>query len=266
MEPLQIFIPTFGRSENQVTWNNLPPNVQKHTRLVVQTKEALANVKAYDSHGAGMILLPEWITSISPTRQYLVDSFGPYILMLDDDLDFAVRRADEPTKFTPATGRDITHMVDTIHEVLIHGREPLVGVSAREGANYDTSQFKFATRQLRVHGVDTEIFKEKNIRYDRIPFMEDFDVTLQVLEAGYTNRVLNGWVHNQRGGSNAKGGCSGTRTPKKQEEAARRLKELHPDFVTVVSKISGNWDGGNYAERYDVRISWKKAHNEHHKS
>lgn len=262
MEPLQIFIPTLGRSENQVTWNNLPPEIQKHTKLVLQTKEALENVRAYDSHHAGMILLPENITSIGPTRQYLVENFGPFILMLDDDLDFAVRRADDPTRFTPASGIDVIHMMDTIYQVLIQGTHPLVGVSAREGANYDTKQFKYATRQLRVHGVDTEIFREKNIRYDRISYMEDFDVTLQVLENGYANAVLNGWVHNQRGGSNAKGGCSTTRTLEAHNEAAKELKRLHPRYVQLVDKESGNWGGA----RTDVRVSWKKAQNDYHRS
>lgn len=257
---MEIFIPTFGRSDNQVTWNNLPPNIQQRTNLVVQWDEENDGTHRYMNYPR--IVLPADIKSIGPTRQYLVDNYAPFILMLDDDLDFAVRRVDEPTKFTPATGRDITHMIDTIYQVLRQGREPLVGVSAREGANYDTSQFKFATRQLRVHGVDTEIFREKNIRYDRIPFMEDFDVTLQVLEAGYTNRVLNGWVHNQRGGSNAKGGCSVTRTLEAHNEAAKELKRLHPRFIQLVDKESGNWGGA----RIDVRISWKKAQNEFHKS
>lgn len=181
--------------------------------------------------------------------------------MLDDDLDFAVRRVDDPRRFRPATESDIENMLFVIESMLKEGT-PMVGVSSREGGNYDVSQFKYATRQLRVHGVNTEFFREKNIRYDRIPFMEDFDATLQVLEAGYANGVLNGWVHNQRGGSNAKGGCSTTRTLEAHNEAAKELKRLHPRFIRLVDKESGSWGGA----RIDVHVSWKKAYNDYHRS
>jgi hypothetical protein len=131
-----------------------------------------------------------------------------------------------------------------------------VGISAREGANYDTGQFKYASRQMRVHGINTHWFREHNIRFDRVEFMEDFDVILQVLEQGYANKVLNGYVHNQRGGSNAPGGCSSTRSLERHNEAAKHLQQLHPHFVRLVEKKSGNWGG----TRIDVNISWKRAY------
>jgi hypothetical protein len=258
---MEIFIPTFNRSENQVTWNNLPPVIANQTQLVVQSGDYNKNHPAYNRYGAKLYILPPHITNIGQTRQWLITHHGSHILMLDDDLDFAVRRTDDPTKFRPATSTDVIQMINVIQSCLEEG-VPLVGVSSREGGNYDTSQFKTATRQLRVHGVNTTFFREKNIRYDRIPFMEDFDATLQVLEAGYTNRVLNGWVHNQRGGSNAKGGCSTTRTLEAHNEAAIELKKLHPKFIRLVDKDSGNWGGS----RIDVHVSWKKAYNEYHKS
>ena len=34
-----IIIPTLGRSQNQMTFDNLPPNAQKLVTLVVQPKE-----------------------------------------------------------------------------------------------------------------------------------------------------------------------------------------------------------------------------------
>lgn len=245
---MQIFIPTYGRSDNQVTWNNLPTAVKFDTKLVVQHREA----GKYENYPT--LILPEHIQSIGPTRQHLVDNYGPYIIMLDDDLDFAVRRSDEPTKFRPAGDEDIHRMLEVMVQSLLEGY-PLVGISAREGANYDTSQFKYNTRQMRVHGIKTDFFRDAKIRFDRMEFMEDFDVILQLLEMGFTNRVLNGWVHNQRGGSNAPGGCSSTRTLERHNEAAKALQQLHPKYVTLVNKAGGNWGG----DRIDVRIAWKKA-------
>ena len=249
---MKIYIPTYGRSDHQVTWDNLPYEVQARTTLVVQHRER----GKYDESKYKIYVLPPGIECIGETREWLVSfSTERYILMLDDDLDFATRRADDPTKFRPSTDNDTRAMLHTIAGSLHEGFK-LVGVSGREGANRDTSQFKTATRQLRVHGIDTEFFKFRNIRFDRLEFMEDFDVTLQVLELGYPNRVLNGWVHNQRGGSNAPGGCSESRTMERQSLAAHELHRLHPNYVTVVQKYSGDWG----APRTDVRIQWKKAY------
>lgn len=248
---MKIFIPTCGRSDTQVTWNNLPHAIRYQTSLVVQSQE---ESKYNDSWP--LIVLPDNIRSIGPTRQWIIDNFpDEKILMLDDDLDFAIRRSDDPTKFLPASDRDILRMLDNIELSLMEGYK-LVGVSGREGANRDTGQFKEVTRQLRVHALDAGFFKEKNIRFDRVPFMEDFDAILQLLELGYPNRVLNGWVHNQRGGSNAPGGCSTTRTLEAHNEAAKVLQSLHPQYVRIVNKESGNWGGA----RLDVNISWKKAY------
>lgn len=249
---MQIYIPTFGRSDNQVTWDNLPHTLKFDTQLVIQARET----HKYDFQKYPTLILPYDITTIGPTRQYLVEHCGSkHFLMLDDDLDFAVRRTDDPTKFSRATDEDIHKMVEEINASLAYGYK-LVGIAAREGANYDTSPFKIASRQLRVHGIDTEFFRKADIRFDRIPFMEDFDVTLQLLELGYPNKVLNNWVHNQRGGSNAPGGCSVTRTLEAHNEAAKQLKNLHPRFVRIVEKESGNWGGA----RLDVNIAWKKAY------
>lgn len=249
---MRIYIPTYGRSDRQVTWDNLPVLLQYDTHLVVQHRERLS----YDNEKYPTIVMPREIEDIGKTRQWLIDtSPSAFIIMFDDDLDFAVRRADEPTKFLPANGRDMINMVDTIRQSLYEGYL-MVGVSGREGANYDTSQFKEASRQLRVHAINVHKFRKLGIRFDRLPFMEDFDATLQLLEKGYPNRVLNGWVHNQRGGSNAAGGCSETRTLERHNEAAAALQSMHPKFVRLVQKESGNWGGA----RTDVNIQWKKAY------
>lgn len=250
---MKIYIPTYGRSDNQVTWENLPYEVKERTTLVVQDREE----GKYDESKYDIQVLPPKIQSIGKTRQWIIEnSASRHVLMLDDDLDFATRRADDPTKFRPSTDSDTRNMLRTLEHSLLEGFK-LVGVSGREGANRDTSQFKEATRQLRVHAIDTQFFGAHNIRFDRLEFMEDFDVTLQLLELGYPNRVLNGWVHNQRGGSNAPGGCSESRTMAKQSEAAYELHKLHPKFVTVVRKSANNW-GDEW--RTDVRIQWKKAY------
>ena len=136
-------------------------------------------------------------------------------------------------------------------EEFVHG-----GVSPREGANRDTNDLRFNTRIMRVHFFRPFSVERLGVKLNRIPFMSDFDTTLQLLRAGAENFCLNNWVHNQAG-SNTEGGCSTTRSLEKLGQAAERLHELHPEFVTVVEKTTkGSWGGGT---RKDVRIQWKKA-------
>jgi hypothetical protein len=176
--------------------------------------------------------------------------------MLDDDLEFFERRVDDPTKLIKANGNSVARMLsrlDGLAEKYAHG-----GISTREGANRDTSHVIENTRCLRALFYDPHVMKKHNVRFDRVPVMEDFDVALQLLRLGYPSGKLNTWAQDQPG-SNTEGGCSTYRTLAIQAKAAHTLARLHPDFVTVVEKPplkSGGWSG---EARTDVRISWKKA-------
>jgi hypothetical protein len=249
---MEIYICTYGRPLRQVTFNNLPPRIQNLTQLVVQDREA-GLYKGYDT-----IVLPPHIQTIGATRQWLLESrLASKMVMLDDDLTFAHRREDEPTKFEGASQRSIEEMFEEVEKCLdeyIH-----VGVSHREGANYKVDSHIYASRMMRILAYDVDKFLQTGARFDRVPVMEDFDVTLQLLRQGHINCIVNDWVHNQSG-SNSQGGCSTYRTDQVQEDAAKKLAELHPNYVTVVQKTTKTAWGGK--ERYDVRVQWKKAYRE----
>lgn len=250
---MDIVIHTYGRRDRQYTWWNLSQNVRNRTTLVVQYCERHLYPE-FPVH-----VLPPHITTLGETRQFLYETTtASKLCILDDDLDFAVRREDEPTRFRAASENDIDHMFKEIESLTgdTYGY-PLVGVAAREGANFDTNQYRKNTRQMRLHAIDVTLYRRLGIRFDRVQVMEDFDVTLQFLEAGYSNLVLNQYVTNQHG-SNTAGGCSHYRTPQVQRESAEELARLHPGIVTVVRKQTKTSWGGQ--ERTDVRISWQKAH------
>jgi len=176
------------------------------------------------------------------------------VCMLDDDLRFDLRREDEPNKFTTAEPPHVSKMFQVIEASL--DTYAHVGVCPREGGNRHTEKVMFNTRMMRVMALNRTMYHEAKVRFDRIPVMEDFDVTLQLLRAGYPNVVLNKYIQGQ-GSSNSAGGCSLYRTMEVHEAGARRLKELHPDFVSLVQKTTkGAWGGGT---RTDVMIQWKKA-------
>jgi hypothetical protein len=248
---VEIAIISKGRPLKQTTFENLPKFLRERATVYVPPNEVYAYLEAGVSPVVG---IP--VSGIGACRQWCLDhAKEDKVVMVDDDLVFATRRKDEPTKFNPATVDEIEElfaMIDLNLEVYAH-----VGVATREGGNYNTDDYYTCSRMLRVLAYNRSVLKAEGIRFDRLPVMEDFDVTLQLLRAGHPNFIINYMVQNQNG-SNLAGGCSTYRTLGMQEAAALGLKKLHPQFVTVVKKDIK--ERGAWGERTDVRIQWKKAY------
>ena len=250
---MDIFIPSRGRATRQTTLTSLPDSIRKRCTLVIPKDEFQQYSATTEVYGCKMAN-PD-LDGIGAVRQWCCDRSKDKVLMLDDDLVFATRRTDDPTKFRDATDQEIVDLISQVEynlEFYAH-----VGVSTREGGNRDTNPEAFNTRLLRMLAYDTTVLRKEGIRFNQIPVMEDFYVGLSLLTKGYGNIKLNHMVHNQ-GGSNTEGGCSEYRTPEVQAAAAHLLAGYFPDFVTVVYKeTKAAWGGGT---RTDVRIQWKKAY------
>jgi hypothetical protein len=248
---MRIYIPSRGRWHRQTTVKNLPYIVLPNVTIVVP-------VDQYESYSRNMptmeVVAPDIPSGIGPCRQWCCEQQDRKVIMMDDDLVFARRRIDVPTKFEDAGDEDVLDMLADIENMLDLFAH--VGVSTREGGNRDTLQFAYDTRLLRILAFRTDILKEEGIRFDQIPVMEDFYVGLSLLTRGYRNIKLNYIVHNQHG-SGTEGGCSTYRDKEMQRDAALKLAGMFPQFVTAVEKeTKGAWGGG---VRTDVRIQWKRA-------
>jgi len=254
---MQIYIPTRGRSGNQVTLEHLPKSLYKYVTFVVDSSENFVH-KQYLNR-VKVLTCPSTVDTIGKVRQYICDQhnigrYGPKLLMLDDDLRFAARRTDQQDKFRDVIAGEIETLIQTIDYVL--DKHAHCGVLAREGGNRVTEQYKSNTRLLRALGYRVDVMREHSVRFDRLIVMEDFDVALQLMELGYDNVAICDFVQDQ-GKSNAPGGCSAYRTLERQAEGARGLKELHPAVVqTVIKTTKTAWNG---ATRTDVIVGWKKA-------
>lgn len=245
---MDIFILSSGRPTKQITYRSLPHHFRKQVQIVVPEAE----VKDYKLHGLPVEACP--VKGIGATRQWVLDNCGDKVVMMDDDLTFAMRREDEPTRFEDANVQDIERMFGDISERL--NTFSHVGVATREGGNRNTADYLYTTRMLRILAYRADRLYKAGVRFDNLPVMEDFDVTLQLLRKSFNNIVLNWIVHNQYG-SNAAGGCSQYRTLDVQAHAATMLARKHHPFVKVVQKQTKTaWGGAN---RTDVRIAWKKA-------
>ena len=248
---MNIIIPSSGRSHKQTTLNALPTSLTSRVHVVVPEWE-------YTQYASTMRcpvqVCPCPVKGIGATRQWIIENYGPKVAMLDDDLVFATRRKDEPSKFADATDTEIETLFEDIEsslDVYAHA-----GVSTREGGNRVHADYLWTGRMLRILAYRTDILLRENVTFTRLPVMEDFDVTLSLLRRGYDNLIHNYMVHNQNG-SDLSGGCSQYRTRDVQAEAAYALKRHHPQFVSVVEKETKQaWGGG---VRTDVRIQWKQA-------
>jgi hypothetical protein len=259
---MKIYIPSLGRPHKQITWNELQgvKGLKKGDVQVVINRD---EVDAYCNPGnEGLVVLcpPPSVRGIGKVRQWLLEyhaktNSDQRMVMMDDDLTFSTRRTDDPTKATPATKDDIGRMLKCMEGMLkynLHG-----SIVAREGANRFADQGMLEnTRLLRVLGYRAADVLALGVRFNRLPVMEDFDATLQLLRLGKPNFAICEWWQNQAG-SGLDGGCSTYRDMEMQAAGAHGLKKLHPEFVTVVEKTTkGAWGGGT---RTDVKIAWKKA-------
>ena len=250
---MDLFVLTYGRAtpEQQHTLRQINETGLR-AGLVVQAREA--DKYGWVGSGTDVIVLPESITTIAPTRQYVHDFLaGEKYVMMDDDLHFFKRRTDDPTKFTDITPDELSSMFGEIMRAL--DKNPHVGIAGREGGNRITYPAIPNTRIMRLLAYRRS---EVMARFDDMEVMEDFHVALSMLRAGKPNLVLNNYCHNQASGSNAPGGCSHFRTAELHARNARFLAKLHRPFVSVVEKETKTaWGGG---VRTDVRIQWKAAY------
>lgn len=247
-----IYILTYKRPEVR-TLKYIPPEWLSRTRLVVQPSDRSLFGLYPD---VDRFFLPENIKNVATTRQYLLDHGADpedgKLLQLDDDLTIGVLK--EQGKYNLRDACPVFDMPEIIQRVSdLLDAYPHVGATARNEChlNFDKTT-RECGRAIRFHGLNRRLIPE-TIRFDRVPTIEDYDFLLQLLRSGRKN-VLDCQTYVGDGGSNAEGGCSEARAGVKDGHYAEMLKSYHPDFVTLVEKVTGEW------KRTDVRVQWKKAY------
>lgn len=253
-----ITILSKGRATKQPTLQALPKEIRDRTYVVVEPQDE----EAYKILGKPLLVLPENDRGLWFARQWVLDyaheNMITKVVQMDDDLTFARRRDDDPTKFRAATDQDMLMMIGSISaELATHVH---VAVASREGTNRRTELYIHNLRASRVHGWRADKLRGLGLRWDNGPvkhMIEDFWMELSLLTHRYPHQTINWMVQNQAG-SGATGGCEIYRTMPVQTEAALALKRAFPDFVKVVTKKTKTSWGGQ--ERTDVTIQWKKAY------
>lgn len=261
---MRIFIPSLGRANimHRATLSKIPESWLTLTTLVCQAHEAEEYEQQSRAFGCGLLVLPEEIKRITPTREYIgrmcQEEEIDKMVMLDDDIEFYTRRKqftqdEDWWKLSAPDDTDVELMLNCISvdlDTYAH-----VGVSGREGNNRVRDPFVENTRYMRLLAYRTDMYMA--CEHGRVEVMEDFDIALQLLRAGHKNKVYYRWAQGQAK-TQAAGGCSVWRTHDVHNAGAERLAELHPQFVRTRQK-ENKTDAGGFGTRTEVTVQWKRA-------
>lgn len=248
---MRIVIPTRKRIGRQYTLGFLPKTMRPNIDLVCPENEVERHRAL---HSVNVIAQPDADWTIAKKRAWIMQTW-PHekILMLDDDLKFYKKRPDDPTRMLNATDDDITYWFGELEKKLTP-ETPHGGFGPRMMNDKHPPGWQEGGRMMFALGYHLPTIRE-NVEFGRIETREDMDYVLQLLRKGLPNLICQTFTCGQETGKyGAEGGCSGQRTTEASNDDAKRLAELHPGYVSVVSreyKIS--------VPRLEVVCKWKRA-------
>lgn len=266
---LPIYIPSrsrFTKINTSGTASKIPSTYP--VAIVVPTEQEESYKKYMKLPNA--VVIPSPAQGIENTRHWIgqmAESLNqPKFIMMDDDIiSFNVRRSPRDWQLVKSKPEDMVEMIKWIEKALdfyshagisprannlirLHGL-PVLGPPPISQEN---------VRLLRVFGFQTKQFL--SVEHGRVPVMEDFDVSLQLLRKGTKNIQAHYWSQDQAQTSSP-GGCTDYRTLEIHNGAAEKLHSLHPEFVRLRQKANKGKVAFNreFQNRTEVTIQWKDA-------
>ncbi|TXH56343.1 MAG: hypothetical protein E6Q97_06555 [Desulfurellales bacterium] len=186
---------------------------------------------------------------------WAIDAGHEKVLMLDDDLYFYTRYKEGSTDLRKSLPGEISNALLVLSSALDTYAHVTMGPRQFQQAKPNPAYEN--VRANNVHGYRPQVLREHGIRFADMECMEDYHVTLSLMECGFPNYGYWGVVWNQKQSGGA-GGCSTYRDAAMQERSAKRLEALHPKTVKAVIKRSETGRGA-MGTRWDVSVRWKDA-------
>jgi TET-Associated Glycosyltransferase len=255
---MHIYVPSLNRPEwiiKHGTLSKLPEYLWPQISIVVNTKQQAKEYRQYVPKRIDIVVSN--VSRIAPTRMFIgkfaYDKGEKIVAMFDDDLKFYKRyQKDDMWRLQIMESDTYATMLEEMEKYL--KKYNIVGISARQGNNRQPLNYKRNQRIVRAWAIRTKDLIEVNIN-DTV--MDDFDLMLQLLEQGKPNLCIYKYAQDQRGHHAVTGGTATYRTLDSQEEAAKILKDRHPQFVDLVKR---KYTSGGFKERLEVLIHWEKAY------
>ena len=276
IEDINIFLPTRGRVDRQVTLHHLSdaPVILGRMTIVCHPGEE-ARFRSDWGVKCKIMALP--VDNIGEVRQQCMEqSDKDYIVFIDDSLNFHVRAEsgrDVATKyplkvmtnkhFTKMQRRDyLVDMFGWIIEMLQTDDYGMVGISRRSGNQNVEGEVVYNSRICSFWGINRKLFNtlDNGPRFSDMVIKEDFYIALHFLTNGIPIVLNYKYAYGRAGGANSIGGCSIYRKLALSNESAFILKRHFPGFVNVRVKSTKSWQGDFGDKAYDVMVNWKKAY------
>jgi hypothetical protein len=277
----RIYIPTLGRPNEQVTWDNLPDELRERVWFVVHERE-----KDLYNYDAEYLVLPDDINTIAKVRKEIVYHAGDIrFCMWDDDVIFYRRNRKyygdlrfngnyvsdkqnekgKPMSKWQMEYRDFVNMFAQFHKWMDE-EESLIHIGHRRtnlpplGSTHDNVFFNS------MHMVDgiklSKIIKDIDWTYVQVG--EDANFMLEYLTRGYTNRRTD--LYSAHWGSYQEGGCSEYRTADFHNREHEKLMKRWPKYVSVRKEMMAQGkDGKNIGMIKEFKYDMKKAHKNYKK-
>ena len=250
-----IFIPTLGRSDNQITYDNLCDKWKSKTILIVQEHEA----HLYQNYN--IQVLPAHIKSIAPTREWIAQqNIGKIYGVLDDDLKFYRTRMKGET-FDKSKRKMTDEDFDELEQTIFSWLNDDIAVCGLSNAvrppniNDEYEDIKSVSQLFFFDGKKIPVY---DISWNDCVVTEDTHVLLQLTKKGLKSRISNRFRYESAPPAMA-GGCSTFRTIELQNESNLTLFKLHPGLVRLVEKEVTR---GGFAGQTAIHavVQWKKAY------
>lgn len=252
---IKIYIPTYRRVNNQITYSSLPSWLQPKVVFVVDKQDFQSFSETEGLYYEEQFLVrPEYIKGIAQKRAWLIANCREEkMIMMDDDLSFEVRDG-APGKTKVATPEDVGYWLMELWKKL--NTYAHVGFSVRRHNDKLPVGWFENSRMQCVLGYRPEVMREE-CSLGRIETREDFDYTLQLLQRGYPNAICAEILFSQT--INATGGISTYRTVESSNAEALQLEEFHPGIVRAVDR-KYKTQKSEFGTRKEVICYWKKAY------
>ena len=181
---MKIYIPTLGRSNEQITFNNLPKFLQDKTTLVVQPHEK----DLYNNYP--IMVLPEDWMGISRTRKYIIENAGNTIFgMMDDDLKLIKRFSESPTK-RPLTEED-WHEFYNMTIQWLENDVSFVGIRRGNLPPFEKDWMENSETICATFYNGSKLPDTDKLIWNHNLFSQDVNFHLQLLLMGHKNRAYN---------------------------------------------------------------------------
>lgn len=260
---MKIYIPTFRRINNQITFDNLPDEIKENVIMVVQEQEK-------DNHKSDCeYLIVDNDIGIAKTREIIYHHAGEKRFgVIDDDIKF-YKRNGKYFKNTDSnmdaskrlmTNEDWSYWFLEIEKMF---DEPEIMHLGHREVALPPMDIKWSENKMfiAVHWLDGKKLSKfiNEVDWNYVQTGEDSVLAIECAIRGYKNKVSNEIVMDRWITAFSDGGCSEFRTAKFDEEQHFKLARKYP-FVKVTNKYQDMKHIGRLRKfKVDIQSAYKSS-------